>query len=245
MRGVVLGVLAAAVFVVILDQVLEKRGVEVVLLGEDALEAEIHQGVDDGTAKIVAFGLIGDVFTQPVKESDFGPAIGFDGKDIVVGDGDVAQGIVEELGELWSVLIPEQMGDEMVRFQAGGIGAHLELQHLQFIGSEQGQGLFPAFATGEAGVDSFGFKGEFVVQKFIEKNLGDDLELVAIVTEAIGGTDTLEVVDQLPGSFFEILCYHALAPFLLPEINSFMYSVTTSRLMVREASGLSFILRRV
>ncbi|MNR41597.1 hypothetical protein D3C85_1600000 [compost metagenome] len=55
MRGIVLGVFTAAVIVVIFDQVFEKRGVEVVLLGEDALEAELHQLVDQCAAKIVAF----------------------------------------------------------------------------------------------------------------------------------------------------------------------------------------------
>jgi hypothetical protein len=53
-RGVVLGVFAAAVLVVVLDQVFKQRGVEVVFLVEDALKAEVAQLVDDGAAKGVA-----------------------------------------------------------------------------------------------------------------------------------------------------------------------------------------------
>jgi hypothetical protein len=105
-RGVVLGVFAAAVLVVVLDQVFKQRGVEVVLLVEDALKAEVAQLVDDGAAKGVALGGVGDEFADPVKQGDLGAAIGFDGEDVVVADGDVAQGIVEQLGEFRRVWRP-------------------------------------------------------------------------------------------------------------------------------------------
>ena len=54
MGRIVLGVLTAAVFIVILDQVFEDCSVEIVFLGKDALEAEFHQLVDDGPAKVIA-----------------------------------------------------------------------------------------------------------------------------------------------------------------------------------------------
>lgn len=92
MRGVVLSVFAAAVLVVVLDQVLEQRGIEVVLLVEDALEAEITKLVDDGAAKGVALGGVGDELADPIKQGDLGATVGFDSEDVVDGDGDVAQG---------------------------------------------------------------------------------------------------------------------------------------------------------
>jgi hypothetical protein len=242
--GVVLGVFAAAVLVVVLDQVLEEGGVEVVFLGEDALEAEFHQLVDEGAAEVVAFAFVGDVLAHPIEEGDLGPAVGLDREDVIVGDGDVAQGVVEELGELRGVLSAEEVCDEMLRLQTGGVRPHLQHQHLALLGAQLGDRLFPAFGLGQLGVDAFRLEGELVVEKLVEKDLGDDLELVAIVAEAVGGADVLEVVDQLPGLFLEILGYQVVAPVLLPELNSCRYSATTSLLMVREASGLSWIFCR-
>ena len=150
MRRVVFGVFAAAVLVVVLDQVFEDRGVEVELLGEDVLEAEFHQLVDDGAAEVVALGIVGDVFADPVEQGDLGAAVGLDREDVVVADGDVAQGVVEQLGEIRRVLAAEQVGDEMLRLQAGGVRPHLQLQHFQIVFAQGGDGLFPALGLGEA-----------------------------------------------------------------------------------------------
>ncbi len=90
MRGVVLGVFAAAVLVVILDQVFKQRGVEVVFLREDALEAEVAQLVDDGSTESVALGCICDELADSVEQGDLGAAIGLDSEDVVVGNGDIA-----------------------------------------------------------------------------------------------------------------------------------------------------------
>ena len=54
MRCIVLSVLASTVFVVILDQVFEEGRIEIIFLGEDALEAEIYQLVDEGATEVVA-----------------------------------------------------------------------------------------------------------------------------------------------------------------------------------------------
>jgi hypothetical protein len=51
--------------------------------------------------------------------------------------------------------------------------------------------------------------GEFVVKELIEEDLGDDLELVAIVPESVVGTDALEVVDEGDRFRFEFLRCHA------------------------------------
>ena len=61
------------------------------------------------------------------------------------------------------------------------------------------EGVFPGVGGGQRGVDLLGLVGELVVEDFVEKDLGDDLELVAIVTEAVVGADGLEVVDELLG----------------------------------------------
>ena len=248
-RGVVLGVFAAAVLVVVLDEVFKQGGVEVIFLREDALEAELHQFIDDGAAEVVALGGVGDVFAHAVEQSDLGPAFGLYREDVVVTDGDVAQGVVEEFGELRRVLAAEQMGDEVLGFQAGGVRPHLQLQHFPFFGTQLGNGLFPACALSQFGLDFLGLKGEFVVEEFVEKDLGDDLEFVAIIAEAVVGADRLEVVDQLPGALFKFLRYQGCAPVWgpvrEPAENSFMYSFTTSRLMVWDASGSSWIFWRV
>ena len=69
MRRVILGVFAAAVFVVVFNQVLKQGGVKVVFLIEDALKAEFNQFIDDRPAKSIAFGGVGDEFTHPVKQA--------------------------------------------------------------------------------------------------------------------------------------------------------------------------------
>ena len=50
--------------------------------------------------------------------------------------------------------------------------------------------------------------GEFVVEELVEENLGDDLELVAVVAEAVVGTDAFEVVDEGDGLFLEVAGGH-------------------------------------
>jgi hypothetical protein len=45
---------------------------------------------------------------------------------------------------------------------------------------------------------------EFVVEELVEEDLGDDLELVAIVAEAVVGTDAFEVVAESDGFFLEV-----------------------------------------
>lgn len=46
--------------------------------------------------------------------------------------------------------------------------------------------------------------GEFVVEEFVEEDLGDDLELVAIIAQAVLRTDAFEVVDEGDGLFLEV-----------------------------------------
>ncbi len=91
--GVVFGVFAAAVLVVILDEVFEEGGEEVEFLGEDALEAEGGELVDEGAGKFVALG--GDVFGDGIEEDDLGFVVGGDGEDVGVEGGDVEEGGVE------------------------------------------------------------------------------------------------------------------------------------------------------
>ena len=250
MRGVVLGIFAAAVFVVVLDEVFKQRGVKVVLLAKDALKAEVAQLVDDGAAKRVALGGVGDEFADPVKQRDFGAAIGFDGKNVVVGDGNVAQRVVKQFGKFGGVLAAKQMGNEMLGLQAGGVWPHLHLQHFSVIGVHGRDGSFPAFGVGKLWPNFLGLEGELVVQEFVEEDLGDDLEFVAIVAQAIRGANGLEAVDQLAGALFKLLGYQACAPKWPPSVrwpaeNSFMYSATTRWLMARVASGVSWMCWRV
>ena len=53
---------------------------------------------------------------------------------------------------------------------------------------------------------------KLVVKEFIEKDLRDDLVLVAVVAEAIRLASCLEVVDQLHG-----FCFDALVHFWTPK----------------------------
>jgi hypothetical protein len=72
--SVILGILAAAVLVVVLDEVFKQRGVEVELLGEDVLKAERYQFVDDGLGEGIALG--GDILGDCIKEDDLLTVVG-------------------------------------------------------------------------------------------------------------------------------------------------------------------------
>jgi hypothetical protein len=52
--------------------------------------------------------------------------------------------------------------------------------------------------------------GEFVIEELVEEDLGDDLELVPIVPQAVAGANGFEVVDEGGGFFFEFLGCHAV-----------------------------------
>ena len=223
MRREVFGVLAAAVAVVVLDQVFEEGGVEVEFLGKDALEAELHQFVDNGATEVIAFGIVGNIVAEPVEQHHLGSAVGFDREHVVVADGNVHQGVVEQFGEIRRVLLAEQVIDEMGGFQARGVRPHLQLQHFQIVFAQRGEGFFPLVGLGDGFVQLLGFEGEFVVQELVQKGLGNDLEFVTVVAQAIVGADAFQAVDQGFGFLLKFQLYHARAPVL----NSFRYSATT------------------
>ena len=73
----------------------------------------------------------------------------------------------------------------------------------------------------------FDLVGELVVEELVEEDLGNDLELVAVIAQAVVGADALEVVDQGGGFCFEFLrCHAAWCPW-----NSARYSFITRLLM--------------
>ena len=109
-RGLILGILAAAVLVVVLDQVFKDGGEEIKLLLDDALKAEVHQRVDQRAAEGVALRTVGDVIAQLVEQDDLRSRIGLDRENVIVENGDVAQRVIEEFGELPVIHTIEQMG---------------------------------------------------------------------------------------------------------------------------------------
>ena len=103
---VVLGILAAAVLVVVLDQVLEQSGEEVEFFGEDVLEREVDHLVDDGARELVIFRC--DEFSDGIKEHDFLAVLSFDRKDFRIQRGNGEQCSVNSRGELFLVLFGVQ-----------------------------------------------------------------------------------------------------------------------------------------
>ena len=95
MRRVILGVFAAAVLVVILDQVFEDGREEIELLAENPFKTKLNQLVDQRPAEIIPFGTVGDVVAQLIEQCTFAPASGLDRENLVIDDGNVSQGVVE------------------------------------------------------------------------------------------------------------------------------------------------------
>lgn len=54
----------------------------------------------------------------------------------------------------------------------------------------------------------------YLQMKLVQKHLGDDFEFVAIVAQAVVGTDTFQVVDQRFGLLGELLRVVRLACFI-------------------------------
>ena len=69
MWRVVLGVFAAGVAVIVLDQVFKDGGVEVEFLRENTLEAKLHQLVNNGAAESIAFGSVANVRTEHSRKA--------------------------------------------------------------------------------------------------------------------------------------------------------------------------------
>ena len=107
MRCKILGILASAVGVVILYQVFKNSGVEIEFLLENMLKTHTYQFVDDGFGKGIPLAAVTNVFGNAVEEYHFGTAICFYRENIVVGNGNVQQGIVKEFGKITFVLSAE------------------------------------------------------------------------------------------------------------------------------------------
>jgi hypothetical protein len=203
---VILGVFAAAVLVVVLDEVFEEGGEEVELFGEDALEGEVDDLVDDGTGELVALG--GDVFGEGIEERDFFAVLGFHGEDIGIERGDGEEGGVQGFREVRLVLPAVEGGEEMLRPEVGGAIAELHEEHFVIAVLHLAQLVLPGSGLGELRVDAFHLMGEFVVEELVEEDLGDDLVFVAVIAEAVVGADGLEVVDEGDGLDLEVAGGH-------------------------------------
>ena len=225
-RGVVLGVLAATVFVVVLDQVFKERRIEVIFLGKDALEAELYQRVDDGAAEIVPLGWVSDVLADPVKRVTLAPPSVLTAKMsllVMAMSRNVSSNSLANSGAFWRLNSYAIKCSGLRRAVSGPSGVVASPGRWRSFR----KCLFPACSLGQLGSDSLGLEGVLVIEKLVEKDLCDDLEFVAIIAQTIGGADPLEAVDHLPSAIFKILCYQVRTPVLLPEANSFMYSATT------------------
>ena len=197
MGRVILGVFAAAVLVVVLDEVFEEGGEEIELFGEDVLEGEVDDLVDDGAGEFVALG--GDVFGDGIEEHDFFAILGFHGEDVGIEGGDGEQGGIEGFREVVLVLAGVKGGEEMLGPEVGGAIAELHEEQVVIGLFHFPQGGFPGVGLGEGGLDAFDLVSEFVVEELVEEDLGDDLVFVAVIAEAVVGTDGLEVVDEGDG----------------------------------------------
>ncbi len=56
--------------------------------------------------------------------------------------------------------------------------------------------------------------GELVVEKLVEEDLSNDLELIPVVSQAVVGADAFKVVDERGSFCFEFLrgCHAAFCP---------------------------------
>ncbi len=91
----------------------------------------------------------------------------------------------------------------MAGVELGGAAAEAGEEELVGVGGVGAEGVLPGGGGGEGGVEALGLVGKLVVEELVEEDLGDDLELVAIVAEAVVGADGLEVVNEGLGLGFK------------------------------------------
>ena len=77
MWSVILCIFTPAVFVIILNQVLKNGGVEIIFFIKYPLKAKVDKLIDNGFAEGIAFGGVGNVFTNPVEKRYLGSGLGF------------------------------------------------------------------------------------------------------------------------------------------------------------------------
>ena len=210
MRRVILGILSAAVLVVILDEILEDGGEEIELLGEDFLETEFDELVDERATERIALARVCDGVAERIEQLNLRSRPRFNGEDLVIGDGDVAQGVIEKFGKFFVVLAVVQVRKVMMTLQLRAVGAHAVQQGLVLLVGIFGDLGFPVFGIPQFGVELFHLIPELVVHEFIQEGLGDDLELIARVAESVGGAHALEAVDELFGLRGEVLNHEFL-----------------------------------
>ena len=205
---VVFRILAAAVLVVVLDEILEEGGEEIEFFLEDALEGKRHDLVDDGAGEFIALG--GDKLGDGIEEHDLFTVLGFHGKEIGIQGGDGNECGIECFGKVGFVLARIQGSEEMLGAELCGALAELHEQHLVLGGGHLGECLFPGIRLAECGADALDVVGEFVVEEFVEEDLGDDFVFIAVIAETVVGADAFEVVDEGFGLALEVEGGHAV-----------------------------------
>ena len=120
--GVVLGVLAATSRVVVLDEVFENGGEEIIVLAERLLEREVNELVHEGACERGALCLVGDVNREPLEQRDPRLLGGLRREDIDVFVGDIDHGCVEDEIEVALRLVVPERRDEVFGLEAGNVG---------------------------------------------------------------------------------------------------------------------------
>lgn len=92
----------------------------------------------------------------------------------------------------------------MLGAEVGGAIAKLHEEHFVIGLRELADGFLPGIGLGELGLDAFDLVGEFVVEEFVEEDLGDDFVFVAVIAEAVVGADGFEVIDEGGGLELEV-----------------------------------------
>ena len=92
----------------------------------------------------------------------------------------------------------------MLGAEMGGAIAELHEEHFVVGLRELANGFFPGVGLGELWLDALDLVGEFVVEEFVEKDLGDDLVFVAVIAEAVVGADGFEIINEGGGLELEV-----------------------------------------
>ena len=208
MRSIVFRILSASCGIVVLDEILEDAGEEIVILGKSLFKREVDKLIHQSTGKWCTLRRVGDKRSERFKKRYLGVCRGLCREYVGVLLCNVRHRGIEDGVEVALPLLIPQVGNQVIRFEHGHIGRNGCQQEHPLIVGELPESRFPFFfAIQFPGNVAFGVLhliAELVVQKLIQEYLSDDLILVAVVTHTVCLAGSFQPIYEFQGFFFYI-----------------------------------------
>ena len=189
MRRIILRIFSTSSGIIVLNQILKDAGEEIVILCKRFFKGEIHEFIHQSTGEGRTLCRIGHKRCQCLEQWNLRIGCGLRREYIRIQLCNVRHGRIEDGIKITFPLLVPQVGYQMVRFKHRNIWRDGTLNKHTFIIRKILVCCFPFYIPGQFlcyfTFRIFQFITEFVIQKFIEKYLSDNLIFVTIVSHTI------------------------------------------------------------